>query len=140
MKFCIIAILLLGAMLATTIESASFSDVFGTTTDTKSEAGAVTPGTRLFVSGFGPDYPADPDAITAREWLEQVFGACGEVTEIYMGGNPRDHHGYDFAVVTMKDENAAQTAIKTLNEIQQERPIYPIGYPVEVVTLHISRA
>jgi len=54
---------------------------------------------KLFVYGVQPD---------SRATLEQEFGRCGEVTDVFI-----TEKGYAF--VTMADESGAENAIKELN-------------------------
>ena len=59
----------------------------------------MSQGSKLFVYGVNENCP--------REVLENEFGRCGEVTDVY-------NTGRGFAFVTMTDENAAQDAIKSV--------------------------
>ena len=67
---------------------------------------------KLFVYGVNENCP--------REVLENEFGRCGEVTDVYNTGK-----GYAF--VTMIDENAAQAAIRDLNGVSIDG-----GKPIKV--------
>jgi len=72
----------------------------------------MSQGSKLFVYGVNENCP--------REVLENEFGRCGEVTDVYNTGK-----GYAF--VTMIDENAAQAAIRDLNGVSIDG-----GKPIKV--------
>ena len=72
----------------------------------------MSQGSKLFVYGVNENCP--------RDVLENEFGRCGEVTDVYNTGK-----GYAF--VTMIDENAAQAAISQLNGVSIDG-----GKPIKV--------